>query len=128
MAEGGWPLNLINFLLALLIIAAGAGAVAYFLSRRWWRSREESTLERVEALLTELKTGLTKLESQRRELMERYKKIKRFDQAQLDLVKQIVRSELSSESKKSVWISTILAFVVGLFFFLAGLFAQRLFN
>lgn len=114
-------------LIAILVLAVGSG-IAVFVLLQGWSGREKPTEE---PTIEKLEKDLKELEAKYHDLAKRFKKIKAFDKAQLELIRRIIQDELRRESKrstrKSIWINAAVSFLVSVFVLIIGLVIQKRF-
>jgi transcriptional regulator NrdR family protein len=121
--------------LAIGTSAAISGLVAILSYRREQKRRKEApTLEdRIRTLTQNLESAsgaISEIESEisrRNEIaeklkndMERYEQLRELNQPQVEAIAQTIRSEITSESRKSIWRNAIVNFAIALAFFFLG--------
>ena len=122
----------ITGILGALSIAAGSFLYAYIEKDR--KAKEAPTLEdRITSLTENLKSSssvISEIEveiDKRRDIAEKLKKdvqwygqLKQMTQSQVEAIAQAIRSEISVESRKSIWRNAVITFVIALAFFFLG--------
>jgi len=121
-------------MLLSLIAAGGSFLMSSILSRR--RKQKAPTLEdtirslakNIEAAsvsISQIETEIAK----RRDIAEKlrhdaeyFQQLKELNQAQVEAIVQTVRTEMSSVSKRSIWVNAVVAFAISAIFFTIGFF------
>jgi chromosome segregation ATPase len=125
----------IPFLIGMVaaVIASLLGATFALLGERK-RKEKAPTLEDKITILTEnLKSSLSAISEIETEInkrsgiaeklkndVQRYEQLKELSQSQVEAVAQTIRSEITAESKTSMWRNAIITFVIALAFFFLG--------
>ena len=123
------------FLLALGI-SGMAGALTFLVSLWIERKRREKapTLEdRITSLTGNLKSSSSVISEIQTEIekrgeiaqklkadVQRYEQLRELNQPQVEAIAQTIRSEISGESRKSMWRNAGIAFAIALVFFFIG--------
>lgn len=81
-----------------------------------------SSISQIESEISKRKEITDKL----RQDAEHFQQLKALNQAQVDAIAQTIRVEVSSISKKSIWINAVITFVVAAIFFVIGFFVGRI--
>ena len=53
--------------------------------------------------------------------VQRYEQLRELNQSQVEAIAQTIRSEITGESRKSIWRNALITFVIALVFFFLGL-------
>jgi len=115
-----------------LVVGALSGFIALITERK--RKAKAPTLEdKITALTENLQSSssvISEIEAEiekRSEIAEklkgdvqRYEQLKELSQSQVEAVAQTIRSEITGESRKSIWRNAIMTFVIALVFFFLG--------
>ena len=123
----------------IAIALALAGSISAFWSFLMWRAAQKrkklapSLEDRITSLTESLKSSvaiISEIETEinkRREIVEklsedvsRYEQLRELNQAQVEALTQTIKSELSGESRKSLWRNAIITFAVAVGFFFLG--------
>jgi uncharacterized protein (DUF3084 family) len=125
-----------------LVTSIIAATLAFIITSRLLKrsaKKAPSLEETIKSLVENLEaasSSISQIESEiskRREITdklrqdaEHFQELKALNQAQVDAIAQTIRVEVSSISKKSIWINAIITFVVALIFFIIGFFVGRI--
>ena len=80
-------------------------------------------LESASAVISEIESEISKrseMAEKLREDVRRYEQLRELSQSQVEAVAQTIRSEITGESRKSIWRNAIITFVITLAFFFLG--------
>ena len=133
MGEIGYFIQIIGLVVGIGAAVSGLTALLSYW-REQKRGREAPTLEdRIKTLtqnlgsasaaISEIEAEIqnrTKIVEKLRNDVQLYEQLRKLSQSQVEAVAQTIRSEITHESKKSIWRNAMMTFGVALIFFFLG--------